>query len=97
MNKMKKKSKQYIDEFQEYRDFMYEDFSMIQKHKVNFIRDLHFSPKYRLGRVQELLDFFVIEEDYEKCEILIGLRNTLEVQMFFVDLYGEKELENKFL
>jgi hypothetical protein len=93
---MKTKSAQSIDEFQEYRDFMMKDFSMIEKHKVNFIKDLYFSPKYKLERVQELIDFFIIEEDYEKCEILIGLRNTLEVQMFFVDLYGQNELNRKF-
>lgn len=89
----KENLEEFDDEFQEYRDCMLTGYSMIQKYQVHFIRDLYLCPKYKLYRVQELLDFFTTEGDYEKCEDLIGIRSVLEVQMFFVDLYGKKELE----
>lgn len=75
--------------FEEYRDFMYENYEMIEKHKLDFIKDEYFTPGFKLERVQELMDFFVLEEEYEKCEVLHDLKVALEVKYIMDELYKD--------
>ena len=77
--------------FEEYREFMYENYEMIREHRIEFIKDSYFSPSFKLERIQELLDFFILEEEYEKCDVMLGLKSALEVKYIMNELYHGKE------
>jgi hypothetical protein len=74
-----------IDEegFEEYRAFMYENCEIILRNKFEFIADNYFSASFKSERVQELLDFFLLEEEYEKCSDLIKIKEAVEIQFLF--------------
>jgi hypothetical protein len=74
-----------IDEegFEEYCMFMYENCEIILKNKFEFIADSHFSPSFKCERIQELLDFFLLEEQYEKCSELHKIKEAVEIQFLF--------------
>ena len=74
-----------IDEegFEEYRAFMYENCEIILRNKFEFIADNYISASFKSERVQELLDFFLLEEEYEKCSDLIKIKEAVEIQFLF--------------
>jgi len=74
-----------IDEegFEEYRACMYENCEIILRNKFEFIADNYFSASFKSERVQELLDFFLLEEEYEKCSDLIKIKEAVEIQFLF--------------
>ena len=74
-----------IDEegFQEYCTFMYENCQIILKNKFEFISDSYFSAAFKCERIQELLDFFLLEEQYEKCSELHKIKEAVEIQFLF--------------
>jgi hypothetical protein len=72
--------------FEEYRDFMYSNYDMIMKHRTFFISDKYFSTSFKCERVKELLDFFELEEDFEKCTELKKLHAVVEVGHLFSEV-----------
>jgi hypothetical protein len=34
-----------------------------------------------LDRLEELLDFFIVEEDYDKCKELMSIKELLEIKL----------------
>ena len=69
------------ESIKEYRKFMIENFDLIRRNKSYFLRDNKFSIDFKLDRINELLDFFVIEEDFEKCSELSSIKELLEIKM----------------
>lgn len=69
------------ESFQEYRDFMNENFEIIKRNKSYFLRDTSFSTSFKLDRLEELLDFFVVEEDFDKCKELMSIKELLEIKL----------------
>ena len=73
--------------FEEYRDSMYMNFDVISDNTFEFMRDDCISPKYKLKRIQEMLDFFLLEEQYDKCEKLMYIKAALEVNYIISEVY----------
>lgn len=71
--------------FEEYRDFMYENYEVLIHNKITFIKDTWFSADFKCERIQELLDFFLLEEEYQKCQKLESIKQALEIQQFLDD------------
>jgi hypothetical protein len=69
------------ESIQEYRDFMNENFEIIKRNKSYFLRDTSFSTSFKLDRLEELLDFFIVEEDYDKCKQLMSIKELLEIKL----------------
>ena len=69
------------ESIQEYRDFMNENFEIIKRNKSYFLRDTSFSTAFKLDRLEELLDFFIVEEDYDKCKELMSIKELLEIKL----------------
>jgi hypothetical protein len=69
------------ESIQEYRDFMNENFEIIKRNKSYFLRDRSFSTSFKLDRLEELLDFFIVEEDYDKCKELMSIKELLEIKL----------------
>ena len=85
MNKEWEKDPEFSDitpeSIREYRECMVNNFDLIQKNKAYFLRETKFSTAFKLERVEELLDFFVIEEDFERCTELQGIKELLEIKL----------------
>jgi hypothetical protein len=77
--------------FEEYRDSMYLNFDVISQNTFEFMRDDYFSPKYKLSRVQEMLDFFLLEDRYDKCEKLMYIKAALEVDYIISEVYNREK------
>lgn len=69
------------DSIKEYRKFMVDNYHLIRRNRPYFLRDSKFSTAFKIERVDELLDFFIIEEDYEKCKDLSSLKEVLEIKL----------------
>jgi hypothetical protein len=69
------------ESIQEYRDFMNENFEIIKRNKSYFLRDTSFSTSFKLDRLEELLDFFIVEEDFDKCKELMSIKELLEIKL----------------
>ena len=80
------------DGFEEYRDFMYENHDMIISNRNYFVKDKFFSTAFKIERVKELIDFFELEEEYERCAELEKIKDALEVQHLFTEIYEKKEI-----
>jgi len=76
----------FDDGFEEYRNFMYDNYSMIMKYRRDFITDKYFSTLFKCERVKELIDFFELEEDFEKCAELKKLHAVVEVDHLFSEV-----------
>ena len=85
MNRTWEKDPEFFDidpeSIKEYREFMTENFSLIKRNKSYFLRENKFSTSFKLERIDELLDFFIIEEDFEKCTELQGIKELLEIKL----------------
>ncbi len=83
-----------LDEgFEEYREFMYENCEMILNHRVEFLKDPYFTPGFKLERIKELIDFFELEDEFEKCKQLQALKDALEIKHLFVQIYEKEAIE----
>ena len=69
------------ESIKEYREFMVENFNLIRRNKSYFLREGKISTAFKLERVDELLDFFVIDEDFEKCLELQSIKELLEIKL----------------
>lgn len=69
------------ENIREYREFMMDTFHLIQRNKSYFLRETKFPTHFKLERVNELLDFFVMEEDFEKCSELSSIKELLEIKL----------------
>ena len=69
------------ESIQDYRDFMNENFEIIKRNKSYFLRDTSFSTSFKLDRLEELLDFFIVEEDFDKCKELMPIKELLEIKL----------------
>jgi hypothetical protein len=65
----------------EYREFMEQMFDVIRRNKSQFLRDHSFSTGFKLERIEELLDFFVVDGDFERCSELSSLKELLEMKL----------------
>lgn len=65
----------------EYREFMEQMFDVIRRNKSQFLRDTSFSTGFKIERIEELLDFFVVDEDFERCSELSSLKELLEMKL----------------
>lgn len=71
-----------LDEFEDYREFMFETYDIVIKNKAEFIADKYFSNSFKCERISELIEFFLLEEEFEKCSALRGIYNSLEILHF---------------
>ena len=69
------------ESIREYREFMMDTFKLIQRNKSYFLRETKFPTNFKLERIDELLDFFVVEEDFEKCSELSSIKELLEIKL----------------
>lgn len=74
------------DGFEEYRDSMYENYSVLFKNKLGFITYKGFSTTFKCERLQELLDFFLLEEEYEKCKEIEKIKQAIDVQLLLEEI-----------
>lgn len=85
MNRTWEKDPEFFDidpeSIKEYREFMVENFNLIRRNKSYFLREGKISTAFKLERVDELLDFFVIDEDFEKCLELQSIKELLEIKL----------------
>jgi len=85
MNRSWEKDPEFFDidpeSIKEYREFMIENFNLIRRNKSYFLREGKISTSFKLERVDELLDFFVIDEDFEKCSELQSIKELLEIKL----------------
>jgi|TARA_R110000868_G_scaffold55252_2_gene171901 hypothetical protein len=65
----------------EYREFMEQMFDVIRRNKSQFLRDPSFSTGFKIERIEELLDFFVVDGDFERCSELSSLKELLEMKL----------------
>jgi hypothetical protein len=65
----------------EYREFMEQTFDVIRRNKSQFLRDTSFSTGFKIERIEELLDFFVVDGDFERCSELSSLKELLEMKL----------------
>lgn len=72
-------------EFEGYRQFMFENANQILKFKFEFISDSSFTSAFKCERVQEIIDFLLLEEDYTKCAELLKIKNAVEIQ-YLIDI-----------
>lgn len=76
---------QWDEAFEEYRELMFENFEFINKNRLDFMKDVSCSPRFKLERILEILDFFLLEEDYEKCSKLKQIKEALDIQILFLE------------
>jgi uncharacterized protein with PIN domain len=69
------------ESIKEYRIFMTENFDLIQRNKSYFLRGSKISTSFKLERIDELLDFFIVEEDFERCSELQSIKELLEIKL----------------
>jgi hypothetical protein len=85
MNKEWEKDPEFSDltpeSIKEYRNFMEQTFDVIIRNKSTFLRDSSFSTPFKIERVDELLDFFVVDEDFERCSELSSIKELLEMKL----------------
>ena len=60
---------------------MEQTFDVIVRNKSTFLRDSSFSTPFKIERVDELLDFFVVDEDFERCSELSSIKELLEMKL----------------
>lgn len=69
------------ESIREYRNFMEQTFDVILRNRIQFLRDSSFSTPFKIDRVDELLDFFMVDEDFERCAELSSIKELLEMKL----------------
>jgi hypothetical protein len=69
------------ESIREYRNFMEQTFDVIIRNRIQFLRDSSFSTAFKIERVEELLDFFMVDEDFERCSELSSIKELLEMKL----------------
>lgn len=64
-----------------YMVMMEDTYINILESKKVFIRDDYFSTSFKLERIEELIDFFLMEEEYDKCKKLYDIKKALEIKL----------------
>jgi hypothetical protein len=65
---------------------MYENYCMLIENKLGFITDKWFTSAFKCERLQELLDFFLLEEEYEKCHEIGKIKQAIDVQLLLEEI-----------
>lgn len=81
------------DGFEQYREFMFQNYEMIISHRIDFLKDSYFSPSFKIERVKELTDFFELEEEFEKCKELLSIKDALEIKHLFSEIYEKETIQ----
>lgn len=69
------------ENIREYREFMMSTFHLIGRNKSYFLGETNFPTHFKLEKIDEMLDFFVVEEDFEKCSELSSIKELLEIKL----------------
>jgi hypothetical protein len=64
-----------------YRNYMSKNFKLIKKHKAYFLRDSRIPINSKVERLEELIDFLVLEGDFKKIEEIVEIKKALEIKM----------------
>lgn len=59
-----------IEDFEAYCENMYEGFEIIQKNHFSFIKYRGIDENLKMHLLQEMFDFFYLEEDFDRCDEL---------------------------
>ena len=59
-----------IEDFEAYCESMYDGFEVIQKNHFAFIKYRGIDENMKMHLLQEMFDFFYLEEDFDRCEEL---------------------------
>jgi hypothetical protein len=68
------------EEFEAYCQYMDETYHLLEENRFLFIGDKSLSPSFKCERLEELVDFFTLEEQYEKCAVLHKIRIAVEIE-----------------
>ncbi|NBV28262.1 hypothetical protein EBS02_04480 [bacterium] len=68
------------DEFEAYCQYMDETYQLLVENRIFFIADKSVSPSFKCERLEEMVDFFTLEEQYEKCAVLHKIRMAVEIE-----------------
>lgn len=69
------------ENIREYREFMMDTFHLIRRNKSYFLKETKFPTPFKIERINELLDFFLVDEDFEKCSELSAIKDLLEIKL----------------
>jgi hypothetical protein len=56
-----------IEDFEAYCENMYDGFDIIQKNHYSFVKYRGIDETLKMHLLQEMFDFFYLEEDYDRC------------------------------
>lgn len=66
-----------IEDFELYCEHMYEGFEIIQSNITSFLKYRDLDDDIKIYLLQEMHEFFYLEDDYLKCEFLNSLLSNL--------------------
>jgi hypothetical protein len=69
-----------VEDFETYCLYMQESFEIIQKNKIAFFKERSIEDHLKLYLLQELFDFFFLEDEIEKCEEINEWLNCMQMQ-----------------
>jgi hypothetical protein len=69
-----------VEDFETYCIYMQESFEIIQENKIAFFKERSLEDHLKLYLLQELFDFFFLEDDIEKCEEINAWLNCMQMQ-----------------
>ena len=69
-----------------YRNYMLENFGLVKRYKAYFLRESKIPTDSKIERLEELIDFFILEGDFEKVEEISEIRNVLEIKLLISDV-----------
>lgn len=85
MNREWEKDPEFLDidpeTIGEYRDMMEKGFNLLMENKSYFLRENAFPVFLKIQKVDEMMDFFIVEEDFEKCQELQKVKDSLEIKL----------------
>jgi hypothetical protein len=84
-----------IEDFEQYCESMYDGFEIIQKNIIAFMKYRDISDGIKMHLLQEMFDFFYLEEDYDRCGEINKWLSSIYVQKW-VKSSIYKEEKNKF-
>lgn len=69
-----------LEDFEQYCESMYEGYEVLQKNTIAFFRYREISDQLKMHLLQEMFDFFYLEEDYDRCEEINKWLSSLYLQ-----------------
>lgn len=70
-----------LESIKDYRDSMEQTYDVILRNRTQFIRDLSFPIQFKIDKMDELLDFFLIDGDLERSSKLYIIKDLLEMKL----------------